>query len=91
MYFKPNPKAQAEHKFIELFGSGHDYSVTGNRLTPAACKSQGFPTGTYYVEFFVNDKLLASAHHRDWRTAYRLLQVEIEKVYSEGRDLVQSS
>ena len=91
MFFKPNPKALVEHKFIELFGSGHDYSITGTRLSPLACKNHGVPTGTYSVELFVGDKLIAAARHRDWRTAYKLLKIEVEKLYSEGFALVQSS
>lgn len=90
MYFKPNAKAQAENKFIELFGSGHDYRIVGERLSPLACSTQGMPNGTYFVELFIEDQQVAAAHHRDWRTAYRLLQTEIEKIYSEGHAPVQS-
>lgn len=90
MYFKPNAKAQAENKFIELFGSGHDYKIVGERLTPLEAKNQGLPNGTYFVELFVGDTQVASAAHRDWRTAYRLLKTEIENLYAEGRSPVQS-
>lgn len=91
MYFKPNPKAQVELKFIELFGNKRDYKLTGWRPTPSECSLHGLPNGVYVVELFSDGKNIARASHRDWRAAYRLLQREVEKLYSEGFDLVQST
>jgi hypothetical protein len=44
-------------------------------------KKLTLPTGTYHVECFIDGKFIASAHHRDWRKAYNLLVIEVEKAY----------
>ena len=71
--FKPNPKKQVELKFAELFGKSLKPVVTGERI------------GKYYVTALtVNDQQLATAKDRDWRMAYKLLKIEVEKIFAEG-------
>jgi hypothetical protein len=85
--FKLNPKAQVVLKFQELFGRGIKPTVTGERLSPLACKAHGFPTDSYWTELRVGPKVLATARHRDWRKAYKLLALEVEKLYADGATL----
>lgn len=82
--FKPNPKAQVLNKFKELFGTDHDVTVVGGRLTPAQCRSHGFPTDTFMTELHCGDEVVAAAHSRDWRHAYKLLRLEVEKLFTDG-------
>lgn len=86
--FKPNPKAQVTLKFRELFGRDHKPEVRGSRMTPAECKLHGVHCGTrdgiYYTELFVDGEQVARASHRDWRKAYKLLALEVEKLYADG-------
>jgi len=82
--FKPNPKAQVTLKFQELFGKATKHTVTGVRLSPLQCKAQGFPIDTYFTELRVGDTVLATARARDWRKAYKLLKLEVEKLYADG-------
>lgn len=86
--FKPNPKAQVENKYAELFGGDDAMEVRGGRLSPAQCRARGIPCGsrdgTYYVELYVGDRLRCAASHRDWRRAYKLLKIEVEKLYTES-------
>lgn len=73
MFFKPNPKKQVELKFLELFGKKFKPVVSGERV------------GKYYVATLtVNGTQVASAQDRDWRMAYKLLKIEVEKMFSEG-------
>jgi hypothetical protein len=86
--FKPNPKAQVSLKFVELFGKEYKHDVVGARLTSLQCKSQGFPVDTFVAELHCNGQLLASSRSRDWRKAYKLLKLEVEKLYADGLSLV---
>lgn len=71
--FKPNPKKQVELKFTELFGKSLKPVVTGERV------------GKYYVTALtVNGRQLATAQDRDWRMAYKLLKIEVEKIFADG-------
>lgn len=81
--FKINPKQQVVDKAKSLFGRDSKVKVTGNRPTPLECKSLGLPEGTYHVECFVNDKLIANAHMRNWRKAYGLLRVAVETAFEK--------
>ena len=89
--FKPNPKAQVELKFRELFGKTGKLQIVGSRLSPAECKAGGFRCttrdGLYVVELFVDGQQLAQASHRDWRSAYKLLKLEVEKLFADGAAL----
>ena len=77
--FKPNPKRQAELKFIELFGD-IEFDVTGERVSTNQGRSD------YYLACLkVNDVTLATARHPDWRKAYKLLKTQIESIYAEGK------
>ncbi|HAN16501.1 MAG TPA: hypothetical protein DCP73_13270 [Chloroflexi bacterium] len=90
--FKPNPKAQVELKFRELFGRDHKPVVTGSRLTLEEARRRGVRCltrdGIYFTELFVNGTQLATAAHADWRKAYKLLKLEVEKLFADG--MVQS-
>jgi hypothetical protein len=78
--FKPDPKKQVVLKFVELFGKDFDLQVRGTRDTG--------PRSTYLTEVVVNDAVVAFARHRDWRTSYRLLKQEVEKLYTDGIALI---
>ncbi|NBW12924.1 MAG: hypothetical protein EBR82_33355 [Caulobacteraceae bacterium] len=75
--FKPNPKAQVELKFRELFGREFKCSVTGAR-----------DGRTYRTAVAVEGEVIATASHSDWRKSYKMLALEIEKLFSEGVALV---
>jgi hypothetical protein len=79
--FKPNPKQQVVDKAGRLFGREANVDVTGARQSPLDCKRMSLPTGSYYVECTVDGKLIATAHSKDWRKAYKLLVIEVEKAY----------
>lgn len=81
--FKPNPKQLAFNKAKHLFGNDAKVDVTGTRPGPLDCKRYGIPTGVYYVECVVNGELIASAHTKNWRKAYGLLTIEVEKAYED--------
>lgn len=81
--FKPNPKQQVTNKAKSLFGVDTKIMVTGTRPSPLNCKAIGVSSGSYFVECFIDDKLIATASHRNWRTAYRALVVEVEKAYEK--------
>ena len=81
--FKPDPKKQVVLKFVELFGSDTDPTVVGTRLSPELCRAHGFPRDTFYAQLMIGDEVLATAHSHDWRRAYKLLKLEVEKLYSE--------
>jgi hypothetical protein len=72
--FKPNPKAMVSIIFNKLFGKEHKHEVRGARV----------PSGFYIAELNVGDVTLARAQSRDWRKAYKLLQIEVEKLYADG-------
>lgn len=78
--FKPNPKAQVVNKFNELFGREVKPLVQGVRLASGG--------GTYLTEVIVDDVVVAEARHRDWRKSYKLLLIEVEKLYAEGISLI---
>lgn len=81
-----NPRRQVLTKFAELFGGDHKPTVTGTRLTFEECLRRDMPAyiaeGLYWAELHVGGELIASAFDKDWRAAYRLLGVEVEKIYS---------
>jgi hypothetical protein len=81
--FKPNPKAQAENKFYELFGSRLDVELSGRRLTDAECKRDKCPRGTYLAELKVAGVLFAEGRSSDWRKAYKLVKLVVEQRWSE--------
>lgn len=89
--FKPNPKAQVGLKFAELFGKDYKPEVRGARLTKAECTARGircgFRDGLFHAELSVDGVVLAEASHPDWRKAYKLLTLEVEKLYADGAAL----
>lgn len=84
MSFKPNPKAQVENKFYELFGSRLDVEVKGYRPTPLEAKTGGVPKGHFVAEIFCKGQLVARTTATDWRKAYKLLKGKVEGAYADG-------
>lgn len=86
--FKPNPKAQVGLKFAELFGKDYKPEVRGSRLTQAECRERGIRCGhrdgLFHAELLVEDEVIASASHPDWRKAYKALVLEVEKLFADG-------
>lgn len=86
--FKPNPKAQVELKFRELFGREYKPVVRGTRLTPDDCRRRGLRCttrdGLYFVELVVDSEVVATSTDRDWRRAYKSLKLEVEKLFADG-------
>ena len=80
--FKPTAKAQVENKFRELFGKEIPFKVSGQRVFV-----NGKPTH-YLSELIVEGNIAAEAKHSDWRKSYKLLQLEVEKLYADGLSLV---
>lgn len=91
--FKPNPKAQVELKFVELFGRGRVVKSMGRRISPDEARRSGLKCtsrdGLYVTELFVDGLQFATAADRDWRVAYKKLKIELEKLYADG-SMVQS-
>ena len=86
--FRPNPKAQVEMKFRELFGGDRRVTVSGVRVTPEDCRRRGLRCttrdGLYVTEILVDGRPIARSTDRDWRRAYRLLAGEVERLYADG-------
>ena len=86
--FKPNPKKQVEITFQRLFGRGHKVEVTGGRMSPEQCAKAGYTAktrdGLYLTELSVDGDSAVRAADRDWRKAYKKLEIEVEKLYAEG-------
>jgi hypothetical protein len=82
--FKPNPKQQVINKARALFGRDAKIEVIGTRPSPLDCKRLGIPAGVYHVECFVNGEFIATAHTKNWRKAYNLLVIEVEKAYENA-------
>lgn len=88
--FKPNPKQLVINKAKRLFGNDAKVDVTGTRPSPLDCKRYGIPTGVYYVECFVDGQFIAAAHTKNWRKAYGLLIIEVEKAYEDALHRTES-
>ena len=88
--FKPNPKQRVYDKAHKLFGREADVNVTGTRPSPLDCKRLSIPAGVYYVECFVNGQMIATAYTKNWRKAYDLLAIELEKVFEEALHRTES-
>lgn len=82
--FKLNPKQQVVAKAKNLFGRDIKVNVTGKRLSPLECKGLGIVSGSYLVTCSINGKEIADANLRDWRKAYGLLVIEVEKAYERS-------
>lgn len=78
---KVSPKQAVANKVRELFGDGRRVEVHGWR-------PKGPFGGHFYTEARFGDQTIARAHHRDWRVAYKFLDVEVEKVFEQGVSLV---
>lgn len=82
--FKVNPKQRVVDKAKALFGRAARVNVTGKRLSPLECKGLGIPSGSYLVTCQVNGVEIAEANLRDWRKAYGLLVIEVEKAFERS-------
>lgn len=78
--FKANPKAQVTDKFRELFGYDRKIEVSGARVP----LREGSRYDTYETQLFVEGICVAMARNYDWRRAYKLLKIEVEKLYGDG-------
>ena len=87
--FKPDPKKQVVLKFRELFGEEYLVDVIGKRISSDDCRRIGLRCSTrdgmYLTSAIVNGNQIATASDRDWRKAYKLLKLELEKLFSEGK------
>jgi hypothetical protein len=73
---KVSPKQAVANKVREFFGDGRTVEVHGWR-------PKGPFGGHFYTEARFGDQTIARAHHRDWRAAYKLLILEVEKLYAD--------
>ena len=76
--FKPDPKTQVSHTFDKLFGRKYSRSVSGERL-----RIDGRP-GHFQATLTVEGRPVATTRSSDWRRAYKLLSIEVEKLYADG-------
>lgn len=90
--FKPNPKKQVELKFTELFGRNLKPRVEGRRLSPEEATRMGLKClsrdGLYLSELYLNDEVVAFAAEREWRRSYKMLKLEVEKLFTESTSLI---
>ena len=85
--FKPNAKQLVTNKLTNLYGKTHKFDVVGMRMTDEQAKELGVPRNRYYVKAFVDGVMVGETFHQDWRKAYKLLVVEVEKTWiSEGEN-----
>lgn len=89
--FKTNPKQLVVNKCHQLYGKQVKVLVQGRRPTHSECHESHVPTGTYAVGVSVNGMPIAAAHHHNWRRAYKLLTIEVEKTYEATLTTVQTS
>ena len=82
--FKPNPKQLVVNKAVALYGRDKKVDVSGRRPTPPECKTLEIPVGSYYVQCSLGGEVIASTHTKDWRKAYNLLVVEVEKAFEKS-------
>lgn len=75
----PDPKTQVANKFNELFGDEIPFEIVGRRST----------SGRRYLTYvLVDGAVVATAEHADWRKSYKMLKIEVEKLYADGLSLV---
>jgi asparagine N-glycosylation enzyme membrane subunit Stt3 len=82
--FGTPPKERVIRKFEELFDNKHEIDVIGHRFNGLEAKQANVPRGRFVTQLFVDGKSIASSGHSDWRKAYRLLEIEVEKLFTEG-------
>lgn len=74
-----SPKTQVANKFNELFGEEIPFEVVGQRAARGRC---------YLTQVVVDGAVVATAEHSDWRKSYKMLLIEVEKLYADGLSLV---
>jgi hypothetical protein len=62
-------------EFVESMYPGHDVEVKGYR----SLRGAGGKRAQYTAQLFMNGKVVISAQERDWRKAYKTLQIQISK------------
>ena len=86
--FKPDVKKQVVLKYRELFGKdAPEPEVTGGRMDPETARRNGWPSDTYLTRLIVEGTVVAQGRSRDWRKAYKLLKLDVERLFSEGVSL----
>lgn len=88
--FKPNPKQLVVNKAKSLFGRDAKVVVTGTRLKADAAKELSLPNDSYFVQCHINGELRGTAHTKNWRKAYNLLVIEIEKAFEASLHKAQA-
>lgn len=70
-----SPKAKVIKRFTDLFGAAN-VEARGTRV--------GGRFGGYFLaELNVDGHTVARVRHPDWRKAYKLLTLEVEKLYAD--------
>ena len=76
--FKPDPKTRVGNTFRKLFGNEYQFEVRGARQS----------SGLFVAELSIDENVVCRAHNRDWRDAYKALNLEVEKLFADGVSLV---
>lgn len=90
MCFKPTAKTLVLNAVKKFYGQEKvtKSKVNGDRLPTEECKRRGWPNGTFFAELVVDGNVVATARSCDWRKAYKMLALEVDKLYADGKDLV---
>jgi len=86
--FKLNPKQAVEQKARSLFGRNCKVKIMGCRPSPVDAAKLCVPSGTYYVEVYIDGQSCGSAYHFNWRKAYPLLNAELQKAFDKSKEQV---
>lgn len=71
-----SPKGRVTQLALHCAGEGATVVVLGERLK----RRGGGPKPPFYASVLVNGTRVASATHRDWRKAYKGLEIELSKM-----------
>lgn len=63
------------HQFVESIYPGHDIAVKGYRNR----RGTGGKKSPYTAQLFLNGKVIMSVQERNWRMAYKTLQINLSK------------
>lgn len=70
---KSHPRSRVVSKFVELFGNHYGVVCSGQRVA-----------GRFVATLSVDGNLEAFVEHKDWRMAYKLLTLKVERLYADG-------
>ena len=62
-------------ELVESMYPGHEVEVKGYRST----RGTGGKRAPYTAQLFLDGRVIMSAQERDWRKAYKTLQIQISK------------